>query len=79
MDLSLNKFRIDVCVDSILDFHPCGSNFLPISLLFSYWFFPVFPYLPSIGFFLLWSTSSEDIPHIPYSQWPTVIPDMDIG
>ena len=53
--------------------------FSPISSLFSYWFFPVFPYLPSIGFFLSWSTSSEDIPHIPYSQWPTVIPDMDIG
>ena len=31
------------------------------------------------GLFLSWSTVSEDRAHIPYSQWPSVIPEMNIG
>jgi len=32
----------------------------------------------SIGYLLSWNTESADVPHIPYSRWPTVIPKMNI-
>jgi hypothetical protein len=32
-----------------------------------------------IGYLLSWSINTPDIPHIPYSEWPKCIPNMDIG
>ena len=80
MNPYIRRYRIHAYVDSTTDSLHYGLEFLPIlKTPFTVNHTSLGLYQHSIGFLLSWSTMSPDTAHIPFSEWPMVVPEIDIG